>query len=76
MNLGTLAIKIQMPFQIMCVQCGKEMKPAKGTKGGIPTCPQCGFKVKIILTKAMIPGLPGGVKLQHIPKFKRPAPMA
>jgi len=73
--MGTIAINIQMPFQILCVQCGKEMKQANPSKG-FPTCPQCGFKVKIILNKPAMPGLPGGVKLQHIPKFKRPAPMA
>lgn len=73
--MGTLAINIQMPFTVFCIQCNKEMKQAKGTKGQ-PACPQCGFRVKIILNKPSMPGLPGGVKLQHIPKFKRPQPMA
>jgi len=73
--MGTLAINIQMPFQIMCVQCDKEMKPPKGTKG-LPTCPQCGFRVKIIVNKPVMPGLIPGVKLQGIPKFKRPQRMA
>lgn len=73
--MGTIAINIEMPFQIICVQCNKEMKPAKGPRR-LPTCPQCGAKVRIVLNQPVMPGLLGGVKLQHIPKFKRPAPMA
>lgn len=72
--MGTLAINIKMPFQIICVQCGKEMKAPK--LGGLWTCPQCGAKVKIIISQPVMPGIPSGVKLQGIPKFKRPQPMA
>lgn len=70
--MGTLAINIQMPFEIICVQCNKQMK-WKGSSN-LPTCPQCGFKVKLIISgpTQTIPGL----KPIQPSKFKRPQPMA
>lgn len=73
--MGTLMLNISMPFQIICVQCNKEMKPNKGSKG-IPTCPQCGFKAKVIVQqKPIAPGMPD-LKLAKQPTFKRPTPLA